>query len=251
MTNQAYGQFCGLARALEVVGEPWAMLVIRDLLAGAKSFADLQHGLPVVSAGLLGTRLRELEQASVVIRTTPAGDPEPAVYELTAFGRELEPVVIGLARWGVRALGGLRQDEIVTPDSMIMALRVTFRAEAAKGLRLNFTLEISDFVVHARIENGMLIAGRGTLPNPDLIIHAGPVLKSLMAGEMSPREAMESGGIRLRGPEGSVGDPALLAWFAELFHILPAPPPAITIDGLVPMAVPPPPEVLAISATAG
>jgi DNA-binding HxlR family transcriptional regulator len=218
MANQEYGQFCGLARALEVVGEPWALMVVRDLLTGPKNFADLRHGLPRVPAGMLSERLEELELAEIVFRSAPAGPGKDAVYELTPYGHELDDIVVRLSRWAAKKLGGPRRDEIITPDSMVMALRSTFRPEAAQGLLMTYQLRLGSVALYARIDDGHADIGPGVIDDPDLVIEAGPTIKALMAGEMSPREAIESGGVRL------TGDPGLLEWFTELFHIPPAPP---------------------------
>src|ERR671936_950820 len=112
--RRSYGQFCGLARAVEVVGERWALLIVRDLLVGPKRFTDLRRGLPRIPTNVLAERLRELEYAGVVRRRLlprPAGS---VVYELTPYGQELEEAVLPLGRWGARALGEPRPDEIVT-----------------------------------------------------------------------------------------------------------------------------------------
>ena len=235
MTNQAYGQYCGLARALEVVGEPWALLVVRDLMVGPKSHDELREGLPGVPAGALSGRLEELEHAGVIRRRAPFEPRATARYELTEYGRELEDAVLPLAAWGARTLGGPRRDEIVTADSMVMALRTVFRPEAARRLRVNYVIEAGEITIHARINNGKLDAGQGSLPDADLIIEAGPVLRALLSGEMSPREAMETGGVRLRPGDVSLdADPGLLAWFVEVFHIPPAPPTYLNGNGGMP-----------------
>src|SRR3977135_907512 len=99
-TTRTYGDQRGVARALDVVGERWALLVVRELLLGPKRFTDLRTGLPHLSADVLSQRLRELERAGVVRRRKlppPAGS---RVYELTEWGRDLEPVVLDLGRWG-------------------------------------------------------------------------------------------------------------------------------------------------------
>ena len=218
MTNQAYGQFCGFARALEVVGEPWALIVVRDLLTGPKNFSDLRHGLPRVPAGMLSDRLEELEQAGVVGHRPLSSPDTDAVYELTPYGRELDSIVLELGRWGAKKLGGPRPDEIITPASMVTALRTTFRPDAARGLAMTYLFHLGPITLHARITDGHADIAPGPVDDPDLIIEAGPAIKALMAGEMSPREALETGGVRL------TGDPGLLEWFTELFHIPPAPP---------------------------
>ena len=224
MTSQAYGQFCGLARALEVVGEPWALLIVRDLLVSSKSFGELRQGLPLMTDRVLAARLETLEHASVIRRRAPAPGKDAAIYELTDYGSELEEILLSLGRWGARTLGGPRREEIVTTDSIVMALRTTFRADAARNLRATYVMELGDITVHARIRDGHAEVGIGPLRDADLIIEAGPAIKALMAGEMSPREAIETGSVRLKTQHPDVpADPALLAWFVEIFHIPPAP----------------------------
>jgi DNA-binding HxlR family transcriptional regulator/putative sterol carrier protein len=224
MTNMAYGQYCGLARALEVVGEPWALLVIRDLTISPKSFEALQKGMPGISASVLSARLRELEEAGAARARMPSRKGKPVLYELTEYGRDLEDIIVRLGRWGARTLGGPRREEVVTTSSMIMALRTIFRPEAARGVRVSYQINLGDIAIHACVNDGTLETGEGPLPDADIIIEAGPALKALMAGEISPKEAIETGGIRLRtGKISFSADPGLLAWFAEIFHITPAP----------------------------
>jgi hypothetical protein len=135
------------------------------------------------------------------------------VYELTTYGRELEEVVLRLARWGAQSLGAPRPGEIVTADSMVMALRTTFHPEAARGLHLGYELHAGDVVIHARIEDGTLAAAAGPLTNADLVITATAPLKPMLAGEIGPEEAIERGFVRIDGPF------ALLARFVEVFRI--------------------------------
>jgi DNA-binding HxlR family transcriptional regulator len=239
MTSQAYGQFCGIARALEVVGEPWALLIVRDLLVTPKSFGELRQGLPLMTDRVLAARLEELEHAGVVRRRAPALEKDTAVFELTDYGCELEEILLRLGRWGARTLGGPRREEIVTSDSIVMALRTTFRPDAARNLRVAYVVELGDIVVHARINEGQAEVGTGPLRDADLIIEAGPAIKALMAGEMSPREAIETGCVRLKTRHADIpADPALLAWFVEIFHIPPAPLAMNGGDNFVPAPVP-------------
>jgi DNA-binding HxlR family transcriptional regulator len=217
VTKRSYGQYCGVARALEIVGERWALLLVRDLLVGPRRFTDLRRGLPQIPTNVLSARLKELERTGVVrrrVRPRPAGS---VVYELTEFGAELEAVVIRLGRWGARLLGEARPDEIVTADSLIMAMRTTFDPGAARGLRLGYELRAGQMVIHMRVDDGRLDVAAGPLPGADLVIEAGPALRPLMAGELTAAEALDSGGIRVAGA------PELLARFAELFRITPMP----------------------------
>ncbi len=217
MSSRSYGQYCGVGRALEVVGERWALLIVRDLLVGPRRFSDLRRGLPRIPTNILSARLKELEQADVVRRRVlprPAGS---IVYELTARGRELEDTVLALGRWGAQILGEARADEIVTSDSLVMALRTTFQAAAARGVHVGYELRFGDIVLHARVDDGALVAADGPLANADLVIETGPALRALMTGELAPAAAIAEGSVKL------IGDPALLNRFVTLFTIRPAP----------------------------
>ena len=213
MATRAYGQYCGFARSLELVGERWALLVIRDLLVGPKRFSDLQRGLPKVPSNILTARLKELEEAGIVRRRAQPRPPGGVVYELTEEGRDLEDAVIALGRWGAKRLGDPRPDEIVTDDSIAMALRTTFRPEAAADDTLAFELHLGEIVVNARVNGGNVVVGRGALPAPDLIIESGPALRELLAQEITPKEALKGGMLRVQGKR------ALLDRFVELFRI--------------------------------
>lgn len=105
MTERSYEQYCGLAAALDAVGERWSMLLVRNLLVGPQRFSDLRAGLPGLSTSLLSSRLKGLEQAGVVVKTLLPPPAASTVYELTDDGRRLAPVVLELARWGMDRLG--------------------------------------------------------------------------------------------------------------------------------------------------
>jgi DNA-binding HxlR family transcriptional regulator len=217
MTSRSYGQFCGFARALELVGERWTLLVVRDLVLGPKRFTELRRGLPRIPTNILSARLKELEDAGVLRRRILPRPAAGVVYELTGYGQELEDIVLRLGLWGARSLGDPRPDDIVTTDSLILALRATFLPEAAGDLRAGYQLNLGDVVVHARIDQGSLEVGEGPLAGADLVIETGPAIRALLSGEVSPGEAVQTGCVRL------TGDPDLLTRFVEAFHIPPAP----------------------------
>lgn len=126
---RGFGQYDGVARAVERVGERWALLIVRDLLAGARRYSDLKTGLPRIPTNILSDRLKELQEAGVIRRVpTVRGG-----YELTPSGRALEPVIVALERWGWSMLGEPAADEIVTSDALAAALRSAFRAQASGG----------------------------------------------------------------------------------------------------------------------
>jgi len=214
---RAYGQFCGLARALEIIGERWAVLIVRDLLVGPKRFTDLLHGLPRIPTNVLTARLKELEGAGVVRRRVLPRPAASIIYELTEYGAELEDAIVLLGRWGAKLLDEPRSDEIITEDSMVMALRSTFHPEAARKLRANYEFHFGDIVVHAKVDKGKIKVAAGPLPKPDVIINAGPAIKDLMTGTISASQAIKNGSVRLKG------NPNLLTRFAEIFRIEPMP----------------------------
>jgi DNA-binding HxlR family transcriptional regulator len=122
---RSYGQYCGVTTAVELVAERWALLIIRDLLVGPRRYTDLKQGLPKIPTNILSARLKELQEGGVIRRVALARCG--LVYELTAYGSELEPIVLALGRWGFSSMGEPKDDDIVTADSLTMALRTAFR----------------------------------------------------------------------------------------------------------------------------
>ncbi|NYE71669.1 winged helix-turn-helix transcriptional regulator [Microlunatus parietis] len=212
---RSYGQYCGLAHALEIVGERWALLIIRDLVLGPKRFTDLRTGLPRIPTNVLSARLKELESAGVVRRRTMPRPSAAVVYELTDYGAQLEDIVLRLGRWGASTLGEPGPEDIVTPDGEVLALRATFKPEAAVGVRARYQVRVADVVVHAHVEDGTLIAGDGPLPAPDLVLEMDDISthKPLLAGELTPEEAVAKGLVTV------TGKPAEFKRFLKLFSV--------------------------------
>jgi DNA-binding HxlR family transcriptional regulator len=218
MTRRSYGQYCALARSLEILGERWALLIVRDLLVSPKQRDQLQRGLPMMPDYILSTRLRELTGAGIVAQVPVDG---VVVYELTERGRALEEVVLRLGRWGARMLGERRPDEIVTADSLVMALRAIFQPEEGRGVRVSYEIHVGTIVLHARVADGVLAAGTGPLPDADLSFAPGVAFKKLLSGELGAAEAIARGGVRV------TGDARLLELFTRLFRL---PEPAAVTD---------------------
>jgi DNA-binding HxlR family transcriptional regulator len=171
---RSYGDLCGIARALDVIGERWALLVVRELILGPKRFTDLRAGLPNVAPDVLAQRLRELEQAGVLHRRTLAPPAGSRVYELTERGRALEPVLLELGRWG--SLAPVPPgDPRLGIDSTMLALRTLFDAEAAGDLVATYELRMGDQVFRARVGGGELELERGEAPEADATISSDPM----------------------------------------------------------------------------
>jgi DNA-binding HxlR family transcriptional regulator len=162
MASRGYGQHSGVAAALERVGERWALLIVRDLLVGARRYTDLKASLPRIPTNILSTRLKELQDAGVV-RRVPLMNCG-LVYELTSYGRELEPVVLALERWGAASLGEIGDDETVSADGLTVALRAAFaeRAASAEGrwsaapADLDVELRVREVVLRIQLNGGWL-----------------------------------------------------------------------------------------------
>src|SRR6478736_1442629 len=154
--TRAYHQYCGIARALELVGERWAMLVVRDLILGPKRFTELRHGLPRIPSNILSARLKELEESGIVRRRILPRPASGVVYELTPYGAELEEALLRFGRWGAKSLGDPQPDDVVTGDSLVLALRATFEPDAARDMDVCYELSVGPVVIHAAVRDGAL-----------------------------------------------------------------------------------------------
>jgi DNA-binding HxlR family transcriptional regulator len=213
MTTRTYGQYCGVARALELVGERWALLIVRDLILGPRRFTDLQRGLGKVPSNVLSSRLKELEESGVVERRALPRPSGAIVYELTEYGRELEPIVIALLQWGARSLGDPRPDDSFSVNSFLLGLRISFRPEAARDLDATYEIRMEGEPFNVRIADGELELGEGPAEDPDLTIDTDLGLGALLRGEISGAEARRRGVVRTRGKVG------LLQPFAAAFRM--------------------------------
>lgn len=168
-----YGDPCGIARGLDIVGTRWALLVVRELVLGPKRFTDLRAGLPAMSSETLAQRLRELEADGVVQRTTLPPPTSARVYELTAWGHELEPVVLAMGRWGSRAPFPAG-DAPLGPDALMLALLTLFDADRAQGVKATYELRLADDRFLAQVHDGRLDIARTAVHEPDAVITAAP-----------------------------------------------------------------------------
>ncbi|GAB1819827.1 winged helix-turn-helix transcriptional regulator [Herbidospora sp. RD11066] len=148
-TSRSYGDACGIARALDAVGERWALLVVRELLLGPQRFTELRRALPGASSNLLSDRLRELEGRDVLRRRRLPAPASSWVYELTARGRELEPIVLALGGWGI-GLPLPPEPTTLSATSVMLYLRGAARPAAAITCRI----ELGDRVWTVRAEDG-------------------------------------------------------------------------------------------------
>jgi DNA-binding HxlR family transcriptional regulator len=204
-SRRTYGDPCGVARALDVIGERWALLVVRELLLGPKRFSDLRLGLPHVGPDMLSQRLRELEEAGVVQRDTLPSPSRWHVYELTERGRELEPVVLELGRWGSKAPFPSDHGALGI-DALIVALKATFDPVRAGGLTGSYELRLGEQSFEVRVRDGRLDASRGPARHPDATIVADSrTFQQVLWHGRRIRDALRSGELTIAG-DGLAGE---------------------------------------------
>jgi DNA-binding HxlR family transcriptional regulator len=192
--GRSYRQYCGVARALDVVGERWTLLIIRDLLLGPRRYKDLLEGLPGIGTNLLADRLRELETRGIIRRTVlppPAGS---TVYELTELGEALAPAVFELGLWGARMLGAPKDDDQVPTAAIFVAMRVMFKPEKAAGIHEDYELHVDGHVFEVRVEDGRVVTREGPAHRPAATFTLdGRTLLALLREGLEPRTALASG----------------------------------------------------------
>ncbi len=219
--RRKYDQGCAVAHALDLVGERWALLIVRDLLLGAKRFTDLLAGLPGASPDVLTQRLRELTDAGVLHRRRLSPPAASWVYELTPWGADLAPVVVGLAQWASRS-PAMPYDAPLGTDSLMLSLNALFDRAAAADLRATIALHLGDERFQIRIGDGELTVTRGQSDDPDATLDTDQsTLLSLLRTDRPLDEALASGNLCL------AGDRTLVERFRRLFPL----PPLVAVDG--------------------
>jgi DNA-binding HxlR family transcriptional regulator len=219
--KRTYNDRCGVARALDVVGERWALLVVRELLLGPKRFTDLRAGLPGISPDVLTQRLKELEEAGVVERRKLPPPAASRVYQLTERGEELEPILIQLGRWGSATPLPAGEPQM-NADALLLALKTVFSPGRAGDRSLGMELRLGgeDYGVH--IGHGSIYTRRGPTAHSDATIETDPAtLAQVLWHGRSMSKAERSGDFKITGSRQAVKR------FLGLFP-LPSPEPVAT-----------------------
>ncbi|HEV2375192.1 MAG TPA: helix-turn-helix domain-containing protein [Streptosporangiaceae bacterium] len=208
--NRSYGGQCGVARSLDVIGERWALLIVRELLLGPKRFNDLLTGLPGASPNVISQRLRELT-GSGVLRHRDLGPPARVrVYELTDWGRELEPVIVHLGQWGTRA--PLPEGAHASLDSLLIALQASADPKVVNG---RYEMRIGADVFTADGTSGSVRVRRGTADRPEAALTTDTdTFFTVAFGRRPIADTVESGDLRFDG------DPAAINGLTGLLQAL-------------------------------
>jgi DNA-binding HxlR family transcriptional regulator len=194
-----YGQYCGLAHALDVIGGRWSLLIVRDLLTGPKRFKDLESGLPGIPTNVLSARLKELEDAGVVRRQLLPRPAKGVGYELTDYGRELEEPLVKLGLWGARTLGPAVEGEPISVDGLALGLRGAFRPDAAARLTRTYELTLDGRPLRISLDDGQLSITTGA-DGADVGLATTPALLiGLLFGQLRVDDAIAAGQLAVTG----------------------------------------------------
>ncbi|MBV9788688.1 MAG: transcriptional regulator [Chloroflexi bacterium] len=206
MKSRSYNQYCGLAYALDVVGERWTLLIVREMIAGPRRFKDLLDGLPGISTNLLAERLKNLEQQAVIRRRVlppPAGS---TVYELTVLGQALEKTLLELGKWGSQFVPqSMEGATVLRAGSYALTLKTFFRPERAQGINETYELHIDGEVLHVQIAAGEIQVQQGAAPKADAVFTTDtPSYLQLLAGQLQPDQAIAEERIQITGEPGAL-----------------------------------------------
>ncbi|MFI6508361.1 winged helix-turn-helix transcriptional regulator [Streptosporangium sp. NPDC050855] len=205
-----YGQYCGLAAALDVIGERWTLLIVRELLVAPRRYNELLANLPGIGTNLLAVRLRLLGEAGVVEQLTSDPDGRARRYRLTETGQSLRPVVLGLARWGMPLLAEPDPHDEVRPEWSLVAVEAMMRTPPADGPDECYQFQIAgkdgrEEVFHLEVKEGTARIVPGRAVSPDLLAVTDAVtFVEIGAGRLDPLEAVVLGRLRLDGDSGAV-----------------------------------------------
>ena len=212
MAKTRYPQLCALARAAEIVGERWTLLIVRELLLGPCRFTDIRKRLDGVSASVLAERLLRLEEASVIARRLLDPPAASMVYELTATGRALEPAVHELLKWGARFMIPARPKDRVEADWLRLALTACARKSPSPARSYLLRLRRSRGEVLLRVAGGAggTVVDDAAGPAEATIVAEPRAILSLMSGVLAPRAAIRDGTVSVDGDVTALDDfPAL------------------------------------------
>jgi DNA-binding HxlR family transcriptional regulator len=223
-SRRRYEDACGTAHALELVGERWALLVLRELMLGPKRFSDLRAGLPGISANLLTQRLEELEAAGVLLRRRLPPPASVQVYELTPWGYEAEPVILAMGRWAARSP---RHDPSlpISAASVMFSFRAMFDAGRAATQRITAGLRMGNEDFVARVADGRIAVSRRGAADPDFVLAGAPeAIAGAVYGSQGLAGMEAAGALRVEGNRDAA------ARFVTLFVLPPKAGPGASIS---------------------
>jgi DNA-binding HxlR family transcriptional regulator/putative sterol carrier protein len=201
MAKRSYDQTCGLATALDLLGERWTLLILRDLVLGPQRYTDLLDGLPGIGTNMLANRLRDLDSLGLVQKRELPPPAASTVYELSEGGRELEPAMATLGRWGARYVQPPDHTASLSPRMLMLGLVMSFSPESAKPLNgRQFELRVDGLTFRLWVEGERAHARQEPAVRPDAVIDvSAQVLMGLAAKHLAIEDAVAAGGAHIDG----------------------------------------------------
>jgi len=192
---RSYKQFCGLAKALEMVGDRWTLLIVRELLArGRCRYTDLQKGLPGIATNLLADRLRELEEAGIIRREDAPPPVATTLFALTPRGEELEPVIDALGRWGVPLLASASNSDTFRGHWLIFPAKLYLKDHAPDRPPIAIEVHTDDEPIVIEAHAGSVRARVGSAEKPDAVMTGSPrLIAALISGNLTLAAARHAG----------------------------------------------------------
>jgi DNA-binding HxlR family transcriptional regulator len=212
MAKRSYNQYCAVARGLDVIGDRWTLLLVRELLLGPKRYGDLLAASPGIGTNLLADRLREMEAQGLVekrVLPPPAGS---TVYQLTESGAELEGVVRAIGRWGGRFMCERKPNDYLAPGGYFVGFRERFQPVQSAGLHESYEFRVDGRVFEVRVDDGIATTTEGSATRPTAVFTMDvDVLDDLFLGQISAEQAITNGRVNVSGDWGA------LARFQRMF----------------------------------
>ncbi len=201
MGHRSYDQYCGLATALDLLGERWTLLIVRDLVLGPQRYTDLLEGLPGIGTNLLASRLRRLESLGIIGKRVLPAPAASTVYELTPEGRSLTPALRSLARWGARYMPQPHSGEQLKPRTLMLGIVIALEGNVPEDIEARLELRLGPEVYSLELSGGRAEARQGPPAQPHAVIAAPDVAAfgALMFGRMTFEELEASGALSIEG----------------------------------------------------
>lgn len=204
MNKRTYNQFCPLAYSLDVIGDRWTLLIIRELMFGPRRYTDLQQGLPGIGTNLLAKRLKDMEAADIISQQKLPPPAASHVYTLTERGKSLQPIIMQLAEWGKPYLAeGFQSDDYFSTVSCMSALRMMFTPEKATGISATVDISRGSEAFFVQVHRGVLAVQTGLAPLADASVRFDDLkmLLMLIGNPATRQQAQASGMMTLTGDE--------------------------------------------------
>ena len=205
MSEHRYEQYCGLARALDVIGDRWSMLIVRELQPGSRRFTDLVEGLPRISRKLLTERMRELERDGIVERRQLPPPAARRVYELTKDGRDLAVAMVPLIAWGAKRLGERQPEEPLHPRWSAVGMAAIANREATRGVKETYQYLVGDSAFHFIVDDGSIEVRDGRVGHPNVVVTTDEeTWADLATGKTKASAAVAAGTLKIAGDRQAV-----------------------------------------------